>query len=119
MGRLLKRLLEMGTSPGIARGMIERVVNVKRVVDVQEELGINMEMLDLVRSSVRSRWVEHFHFGARAGLVLGGGGGGGGGLGGTGGGGTGGGLPVTGFTFMVSFILIGVIFLLFIYLFIL
>ncbi|KAJ3833898.1 hypothetical protein F5878DRAFT_545746 [Lentinula raphanica] len=95
--KLLKKLLEMGASPAIARGLFQRVVTVKDVGDDK----IDTDILDLLRSSMKSRWVEHFSLTGRAGMSFqtpppekgyksskG----------------VGVGLPPTGFTFMVSFL---------------
>ncbi|KAJ3720550.1 hypothetical protein C8R42DRAFT_671005 [Lentinula raphanica] len=109
--KLLKKLLEMGASPAIARGLFQRVVTVKDVgddspADVKGEMKgsksvggvegsnvtseakeltnlasptqadpktnldieIDTDILDLLRSSMKSRWVEHFSLTGRAGM---------------------------------------------------
>ncbi|KAJ3818015.1 beach-domain-containing protein [Lentinula raphanica] len=58
--KLLKKLLEMGASPAIARGLFQRVTNL--------DIEIDTDILDLLRSSMKSRWVEHFSLTGRAGM---------------------------------------------------
>ncbi|KAF9067929.1 beach-domain-containing protein [Rhodocollybia butyracea] len=77
--RLSRKLLDMGASPTVARGMFQRAI--------KEDGALDMELLELIRAGMKSRWLEHFSFRSSAELVF-----------------TQEGiksLPVTGFTFMI------------------
>lgn len=54
--KLLKRLLEMGAETGEVRKMFGRALT------LEEEGGseVDMEMLDLLKVGMKSRWMEHF-----------------------------------------------------------
>lgn len=78
--KLAKKLLDMGSSPIIARGMFQRVIKADGTLD--------MDLLELIRAGMKSRWLEHFSFHDSAGMVVRQEGAKA--------------LPVTGFTFMVS-----------------
>lgn len=77
--KLSRKLLDMGASPSIARDMFRR--------SIKQDGTLDMDLLELIRAGMKSRWLEHFSFCASASLSL-----------------TQEGvksLPVTGFTFMV------------------
>jgi len=77
--KLTRKLLDMGASPSVARGMFQR--------SIKDDGTLDMDLLELIRAGMKSRWLEHFSFRSSAGLFL-----------------TQEGvksLPVTGFTFMV------------------
>lgn len=59
--RLLRRLLEMGSTPEEARKILKRAVG--------EGDKLDLEMLDLVRFGMKSRWSEHFSLESPAALV--------------------------------------------------
>jgi hypothetical protein len=60
--KLLRRLLELGAAPPHARLILQRVVHEDETLDV--------EMLDLVRYGMRSRWVDHFSMESSSALVI-------------------------------------------------
>ncbi|KAG7089658.1 hypothetical protein E1B28_011318 [Marasmius oreades] len=77
--KLLRRLLDMGSSSLEARQLFRRAI--------KEDGTLDMEVLELIRAAMKSRWLEHFSFHSRVALVhsqddIKG-------------------VPVTGFTFMV------------------
>ncbi|RXW16665.1 hypothetical protein EST38_g9189, partial [Candolleomyces aberdarensis] len=62
--KLLRRLLEMGSTTEEARKILQRAV-----VKNGEEESLDPEMLDLVRFGMKSRWSEHFSLESPAALV--------------------------------------------------
>ncbi|KIK63270.1 hypothetical protein GYMLUDRAFT_196894 [Collybiopsis luxurians FD-317 M1] len=79
MQKLCRKLLDMGATPSIARSMFQRTTKADGTLD--------MDLLELIKAGMKSRWLEHFSFRNSSGLVL-----------------TQEGvksLPVTGFTFMI------------------
>lgn len=62
MQRLLRRLLEMGASTTEARAIYHRVL--------KEDLTIDPEILEVLRSAKRAKWPEHFSFESVAALHL-------------------------------------------------
>ncbi|KAJ4474264.1 hypothetical protein J3R30DRAFT_3295344 [Lentinula aciculospora] len=60
--KLTKKLLEMGASPNIARGLFQRAIKGDGMLD--------MDSLELIRAGMKSRWLEHFSFRGSAGMVL-------------------------------------------------
>ncbi|KAJ3905440.1 hypothetical protein F5879DRAFT_742889 [Lentinula edodes] len=60
--KLAKKLLDMGSSPIIARGMFQRVIKADGTLD--------MDLLELIRAGMKSRWLEHFSFRDSAGMVV-------------------------------------------------
>ena len=89
--KLLRRLLEMGATTTEARGIFQKAVVLKEVDGKSVEV-LDGEILEVVRFGMKSRWVEHFSMETPAAIVVrddkfkG--------------------LPATGFTFMVSRILV-------------
>ncbi|KAJ7615896.1 beach-domain-containing protein [Roridomyces roridus] len=77
--KLLRRLLDMGATPDVARLLFQRVVREDNILDA--------ELLEVIRYGMKSRWLEHFSMESPASLTL------------TEEGVKG--LPVTGFTFMI------------------
>ncbi|KAJ7439485.1 beach-domain-containing protein [Mycena latifolia] len=77
--KLLRRLLDMGATPPVARMLFQSVVKGDETLDA--------ELLELIRYGMKSRWLEHFSMESPASLVL------------TEEGVKG--LPVSGFTFMI------------------
>jgi hypothetical protein len=49
--RLLKRLLEMGSTPHISRRILQNAVN--------DDESLNLDVLDIIRSAVKGRWTTH------------------------------------------------------------
>ncbi|KAJ6565477.1 beach-domain-containing protein [Mycena vulgaris] len=77
--KLLRRLLDMGATPQVARMLFQTVV--------KEDETLDAELLELIRYGMKSRWLEHFSMESPASLTL------------TEEGVKG--LPITGFTFMI------------------
>ncbi|KAF8621252.1 hypothetical protein AX15_007913 [Amanita polypyramis BW_CC] len=55
--RLLRRLLEMGAETGEVRRVFERTLSLD---GGRDEGGLDMELLDLLKAGMRSRWMDHF-----------------------------------------------------------
>ncbi|KAJ7709309.1 hypothetical protein B0H16DRAFT_1822009 [Mycena metata] len=77
--KLLRRLLDMGATPAVARLLFQAVVRADQTLDA--------ELLEVIRYAMKSRWLEHFSMESPASMAL------------TEEGVKG--LPVPGFTFMV------------------
>lgn len=60
--KLLRRLLEMGASTAEARSILQRAV--------KEDETLDLEMLDIVRLGIKSRWLEHFSMESPAALII-------------------------------------------------
>jgi len=60
--KLLRTLLEVGTTTGEAREIFQRVVT--------EDDTLDTEILEIVRGGIKSRWMEHFSMESRAALTL-------------------------------------------------
>ncbi|KAJ7700350.1 beach-domain-containing protein [Mycena rosella] len=77
--KLLRRLLDMGATPSVARMLFQAVV--------KEDETLDAELLEVIRYGMKSRWLEHFSMESPASLALAEEGVKG--------------LPITGFTFMI------------------
>ncbi|KAJ7579061.1 beach-domain-containing protein [Mycena floridula] len=60
--KLLKKLLDMGATTAEARLIFQRVVN--------EDDTLETEVLDVVRSAIKSRWLEHISMESQATMVM-------------------------------------------------
>jgi hypothetical protein len=60
--KLLRTLLEVGTSTGEARGIFQRVVT--------EDGTLDADILDIIRTGMKSRWPAHFSMVSRAALTF-------------------------------------------------
>ena len=65
--KLLRKLLEMGASTAEARALFQASVQVS---DLDK---LDLDVLDVIRSGMKSRWVEHFSMEGAAGVTLQGG----------------------------------------------
>ncbi|KAJ7639738.1 beach-domain-containing protein [Mycena polygramma] len=60
--KLLRRLLDMGATPLVARSLFQRVVKSDETLDA--------ELLEVIRYAMKSRWLEHFSMESPASLTL-------------------------------------------------
>ncbi|KAJ7454045.1 beach-domain-containing protein [Mycena galericulata] len=60
--KLLRRLLDMGATPAVARLLFQRVVKPDETLDA--------ELLEVIRYGMKSRWLEHFSMESPASLTL-------------------------------------------------
>ncbi|KAJ7672461.1 hypothetical protein DFH06DRAFT_1363367 [Mycena polygramma] len=60
--KLLRRLLDMGATPAVARSLFQRVVKDGETLDA--------ELLEVIRYAMKSRWLEHFSMESPASLTL-------------------------------------------------
>ncbi|KAJ7241683.1 beach-domain-containing protein [Mycena haematopus] len=60
--KLLRRLLDMGATPAVARYLFQTVV--------REDETLDAELLELIRYAMKSRWLEHFSMESPASLTL-------------------------------------------------
>ncbi|KAF9267665.1 beach-domain-containing protein [Marasmius fiardii PR-910] len=59
--KLLRRLLDMGSSSSEARELFRRAI--------KKDASLDMEILELIRTAMKSRWLEHFSFHSRVALI--------------------------------------------------
>ncbi|KAJ6588193.1 beach-domain-containing protein [Mycena capillaripes] len=60
--KLLRRLLDMGATPAVARYLFQAVV--------REDETLDAELLEVIRYAMKSRWLEHFSMESPASLTL-------------------------------------------------
>ncbi|KAJ7856539.1 beach-domain-containing protein [Mycena leptocephala] len=60
--KLLRRLLDMGATPAVARALFREVVKGDEMLDA--------ELLEVIRYAMKSRWLEHFSMESPASLTL-------------------------------------------------
>jgi hypothetical protein len=60
--KLLRRLLDMGATPAVARMLFQAVV--------KEDGALDAELLEVIRYGMKSRWLEHFSMESPASLTL-------------------------------------------------
>ncbi|KAF7343336.1 hypothetical protein MVEN_01765900 [Mycena venus] len=63
--KLLRRLLDMGATPAVARYLFQTVVK-----EGEEALALDAELLEVIRYGMKSRWLEHFSMESPASLTL-------------------------------------------------
>ncbi|KAJ7143646.1 beach-domain-containing protein [Mycena filopes] len=66
--KLLRRLLDMGATPAVARLLFQAVVKAQDGKD--GTLSLDAELLELIRYAMKSRWLEHFSLESPAALAL-------------------------------------------------
>jgi hypothetical protein len=64
--KLLKRLLEMGAETGEVRIMFDRALLLEEGHGGSEAGKLDMEILDLLKVGMKSRWMEHFSLEGRS-----------------------------------------------------
>ncbi|KAF8208087.1 hypothetical protein K438DRAFT_1667321 [Mycena galopus ATCC 62051] len=76
--KLLRRLLDMGATPRVARHLFQAVVRAEESsttrnqgdVVLPPQLALDAELLELIRYTMKSRWLEHFSMESPASLML-------------------------------------------------
>lgn len=60
--RLIRRLLELGSSPKEARFLLQRVIT--------SDKSLDLETLEVVRTAMKSKWLQHFSLESPAALIM-------------------------------------------------